>query len=142
MPWPALVLHFQNAASQPSRGMEITGYVTTFALGIYGGFFSGGYVTFLTAAFVALFGMTFIQAVSTTKVVNLFSSLVATLIFMWRGLVDYRLGILLGIIMFAGALIGGRVALSLSNTWLRRIFLTAVIALALKMLLYDLFQHN
>jgi uncharacterized membrane protein YfcA len=103
---------------------EITGYAVTFVLGIYGGFFSGGYVTILTVAFIALFGMTFLQAVVTTKMVNIFSSLVATLIFMWQGLVDYRLGILMGIVMFTGGLIGGRVALKLSNIWLRRIFLT------------------
>jgi len=127
---------------QPSRGREITGYGATFVLGVYGGFFSGGYVTLLTAAFVALFGMTFMQAISTTKVANIFSSLVATLIFAWRGLVDYRLGIVMGVVMFAGAFIGGRVALRLSNAWLRRIFLTAVIALALKTLLYDLLLHK
>ena len=48
----------------------ITGYAATFLLAIYGGFFSGGYVTMLTAAFVLLFGMTFLQAVATTKVIN------------------------------------------------------------------------
>jgi hypothetical protein len=122
---------------QASRGAEMAGYAATLALGVYGGFFSGGYVTLLTAAFVALFGMTFVQAVSTTKLVNAFSSLVATLIFMWRGLVDYKLGILLGIIMFVGALIGGHITVRLSNLWLRRIFLAAVVALALKTLLYD-----
>jgi uncharacterized membrane protein YfcA len=132
----------RSTECEPSRGREITGYGVTFVLGVYGGFFSGGYVTLLTAAFVALFGMTFMQAISTTKVVNIFSSLVATLIFTWRGLVDYRLGIVMGVVMFAGALIGGRVALRLSNAWLRRIFLTAVIALALKTLLYDLLPHN
>jgi hypothetical protein len=36
-----------------SRGVEVTGYVPTFLLGIYGGLFSGGYVTLLTALFVA-----------------------------------------------------------------------------------------
>jgi hypothetical protein len=61
---------------------------------------------------------------------------------MWKGLADYRLGILLGIVMFTGGLIGGRVALKLSNIWLRRVFLAAVVALALKTLLYDFFQHN
>jgi len=125
------------AERQGSRGAEVAGYVATFFLGIYGGFFSGGYVTLLTAAFVALFGMTFVQAVATTKLVNAFSSLVATLIFIWRGLVDYRLGILLGIIMFVGAFIGGHITVRLSNLWLRRIFLAAVVALALKTLFYD-----
>ncbi len=127
------------AGRQISTGMEITGYIVTFVLGVYGGFLSGGYVTLLTAAFALFFGMTFVQAVSTTKVVNVFSSLVATAIFMWYGLVDYKLGILLGITMFAGALIGGRLALRLNNLWIRRIFLTAVVFLALKILIYDLY---
>jgi len=124
-------------ALQASRGAERAGYAVTFVLGVYGGFFSGGYVTLLTAAFVALFGMTFVQAVSTTKLVNAFSSFVATLIFLWHGLVDYRLGMLLGIIMFVGALIGGHITVRVSNLWLRRVFLAAVVALALKILLYD-----
>jgi uncharacterized protein len=67
------------------------GYLLTFALAVYGGFFSGGYVTMLTAVFVILFAMTFVQAVATTKVINVFSSFVATLIFAWRGIVDYRI---------------------------------------------------
>ena len=125
------------AERKPSRGEEVAGYAATFVLGVYGGFFSGGYVTLLTAMCVALFGMTFLQAVATTKLLNLFSSLVATLIFMWRGLVDYRLGVLLGIVMFVGALGGGYITVRLSNLWLRRIFLVAVVALALKTLLYD-----
>jgi uncharacterized membrane protein YfcA len=66
-------------ALQASRRAESAGYAVTFVLGVYGGFFSGGYVTLLTAAFVALFGMTFVPAVSTTKLVNAFSSFVATL---------------------------------------------------------------
>jgi uncharacterized membrane protein YfcA len=115
----------------------MAGYLGTFALGVYGGFFSGGYVTLLTAAYVALFRMTFVEAVSMTKIINMFSSLVATLIFMWRGLIDYRLGILLGVTMFVGASLGGRIALKLSNVWLRRVFLAAVVLLALKTLLYD-----
>lgn len=121
---------------------EVIGYAVTFALAVYGGFFSGGYVTILTASFVAFFGLTYLEAVSTTKVVNVFSSLVATAIFMYRGLVDYRLGVILGVVMFVGAIIGGRVTLKLSSLWLRRIFLAAVVGLALKILLYGLFRPN
>ena len=122
----------------PSRASAAAGYAATFALGVYGGFFSGGYVTLLTAAYVALFGMTFVEAIGVTKLINVFSSLVATLVFMWRGLIDYRLGLILGAAMFVGALAGGRLTTRLSNLWLRRIFLAAVVALALKALLYDL----
>jgi len=121
----------QRPVSSASR---VTGYVATFVLAVYGGFFSGGYVTMLTAAFVLLFGVTFLQAVATTKVVNLFSSTVATLIFAWYGVVDYKLGLVLGLTMFLGAVIGGHVAMRLPAVWLRRVYLVAVVALAARML--------
>ena len=116
-----------------SAARQATGYVFTFALAVYGGLFSGGYVTMLTAVFVFFFGLGFLQSVATTKVVNVFSSLIAVLIFAHRGLVDYRLGMTLGIAMFFGAVIGGKVALRLPAVWLRRVFLVTVIGLAAKM---------
>jgi len=124
----------------PSAGAEIAGYILTFLLGIYGGFFSGGYVTVLTAMYVAVFRFTFIEAIATTKVMNLFSSAVATGVFMWHGLVSYRLGLILGATMFFGAMLGARFAIRIGNLWLRRIFLTAVWALGLKTLIFDVWD--
>ena len=70
----------------------------------------------------------------------MFSSAVATLIFAWHGVVDYKLGIILGVTMFLGALVGSHTTLRIGPVWLRRIFLAAVIGLALKMISV-LFQH-
>ena len=132
----------QDTAGTPSASAEFACYVLTFLLGIYGGFFSGGYVTILTAVYVALFRMSFVQAIATTKVVNVFSSAVATGIFIGHGVVDYRLGAILGIAMFVGALFGARFAVRIGERWLRRIFLTAVWALGLKALLFDIFARD
>jgi uncharacterized membrane protein YfcA len=122
----------------PSASREMIGYVSTFILGIYGGFFSGGYVTILTAVFVAAFGFSFNEAIAMTKVLNIVSSAIATAIFMWRGLIDYKLGLILGVVMFLGATIGARFVMRLAENWLRRIFLAAVWILGLKALLFDL----
>ena len=116
-----------------SGARRMTGYALTFALAVYGGVFSGGYVTMLTAVFVFCFGLSFVQSVATTKVINGVSSVIAVAIFARRALVDYRLGIILGLAMLVGAVIGGKVALHLPPVWLRRIFLVAVIALAAMM---------
>jgi uncharacterized protein len=121
-----------------SPGREMIGYILTFILGIYGGFFSGGYVTILTALFVAAFGSSFREAIATTKLLNIVSSAIATAIFMWRGLIDYRLGIILGVAMFLGATLGARFVVRLAEKWLRRIFLAAVWILGLKALLFDM----
>ena len=121
---------------EPRRHSVPLTYALVFLLGIYGGLFSGGYVTVLTAVCVGIYGMRYGEAVASTKLINVFSSAIATLIFMWQGLVDYKLGLILGVTMFAGAYIGAHFVTKLNDIWLRRIFLTTVLLLAIKTL-YD-----
>ena len=122
--------------SAVSRGALVLTYILTFLLGIYGGLYSGGYVTILTAVCVAFFGMTFSEAVASTKFINIFSSTVATVVFVWQNLIDYKLGIILAVTMFVGAYIGAHYVTRLNDLWLKRIFLTTVFLLALKTI-YD-----
>ena len=110
-------------AKTVSAGYKILTFVLTFLLGIYGGLYSGGYVTILTATLVAFFGMTYSEAVANTKFINVFSSLIATIVFMWQGLVDYKLGLILGVTMFLGAYAGAHFVIKLNDIWIRRIFL-------------------
>lgn len=123
----------EKAKAVSSASMILT-VVLTFLLGIYGGLYSGGYVTILTATLVAFFGMTYSGAVANTKFINVFSSLIATLVFMWQGLVDYKLGLVLGVTMFIGAYAGAHFVTKLNDVWIRRIFLAAVVLLAIKTL--------
>jgi uncharacterized membrane protein YfcA len=125
------------ATGAAARVSVMTGYGLTFLLGVYGGFFSGGYVAMLMTVMIACFRMTFLEAVAVTKVLNLFSSLVATAVFAVRGLIDWKLGLVLGMASFVGATVGAVVARRLDNRLLRRVFLTAIIAMAAKTLLYD-----
>ncbi len=118
-----------------SRGLLIITYVLTFLLGIYGGLYSGGYVTVLTSTLVAFFGLTFTEAVASTKLINVFSSSIASLIFMWQGLVDYRLGAILGVTMFVAAYVGAYTVTKLNDVWLKRIFIGTVLILAAKTVL-------
>ncbi len=113
-------------------GALIFAYVLTFVLGIYGGLYSGGYVTLLTATCVAFLGMTFTEAVASTKLINVFSSSVASVIFMWQGLVDYKLGAILAVTMFVAAYVGAKTVTRINDLWLRRIFLFTVLILAAK----------
>lgn len=66
--------------------------------------------------------MSYAESVGTTKLVNLFSSLVATAVFIWQGLVDYRLGLILGLTMFVGAFAGASLAVQINEKRLRQIF--------------------
>lgn len=122
----------------PGRYALPVTYILAFLLGVYGGFYSGGYVTMLTAVCVGIYGMTYGSAVAATKLINLFSCAIAAVIFMWQGLVDYKIGALLAIVMFAGGYVGAHFATKMDDILLRRIFLVAVLLLAMKTL-YDLF---
>jgi uncharacterized membrane protein YfcA len=73
---------------------------------------------------VALFRLSFIEAVVTTKLLNI--SCFDGRVYLAHELADYRLGLILGAAMFVGAFIGARLAVRISNEWLRRVFLTAV----------------
>jgi uncharacterized membrane protein YfcA len=128
-----------DESESPSMAPLVLTYILVFVLGIYGGLYSGGYVTVLTAVVVAFFGMTFSEAVASTKLINVFSSLIATVVFAWQGLIDYRLGVILGITMFAGAYVGAHYANKMNDLWLRRIFLATVFLLAIKTV-FDLFR--
>lgn len=114
--------------------LSAIGLGATFLLAIYGGLYSGGYVTVLTAAFVAFFGMSYGGAIAATKLVNVFSSGIATLVFMWQGLVDYKLGAVLGVTMFVGAYAGAYFVTKMNEAWLRGIFLATVLLLAVKLI--------
>lgn len=110
------------AIAEISNRARILTFVLTFLLGIYGGLYSGGYVTVLTAMLVAFFGMTFTESIASTKLINVFSSLIATIIFMWQGLVDYKLGAILAVVMFAGAYVGAKTVTKLNDIWLKEFF--------------------
>jgi len=130
-----LVRHDKRVgANAPSAHATLLTYVLAFLLGVYGGLFSGGYVTVLTAVLVGFAGMHYGEAVASTKLINVFSSSVATAVFMWQGLVDYRLGIVLGLTMFVGAYVGAHYVTKINDIWIRRIFLAAVVLLAIKTL--------
>lgn len=130
------------AKSEPSAvadgfsASQTIAYVLAFLLAIYGGLYSGGYVTVLTTVFVGFLGMTFTEAIAGTKFINVFSSLIAAIIFMWQGLVDFRLGLILAVVMFVGAYIGAHTVTKLNDIWLKRIFLFTILLLALKTI-YD-----
>ncbi len=109
-------------------------YVLTFLLGIYGGVFSGGYVTMLTVVLVAFYGFSIVESIAGTKLINVFSSGIATLIFASQGLIDYRIGLILAATMFLGAYMGARIAVRIREVWLKRIFLASVVFLAFKTL--------
>jgi len=135
---PLVLLHGRTRSATvlpPSARLVFLGHLATFVLGIYGGFFSGGYVTLLSLAFLSFYRMAPLSVVATTKLANVISSAVASMIFLEQGLVDLPIAVLLGAVMFAGGFLGGRLAGRLKEIWLRALFIVGLAALAIKLAL-------
>ena len=111
------------------------GYFAMFLLAIYGGFFSGGYVTLLIAACVFFFRYSFLRAIVMARLMNVGSSLIATSIFAWHGAIDWKLAGITGAAAFAGGIAGAGLAGRISERLLRFVFMGAVAVLALTSLL-------
>ena len=71
----------ESKSAEVGRGRMLFTLLLGFLLAIYGGFYSGGYMTVLTAVLVAFAGMSFSEAIAGTKYLNLFSSSIATALF-------------------------------------------------------------
>jgi hypothetical protein len=118
------------------------GFVLAFALGIYGGLFSGGYTTLMTVVGVSCFGLRMLESVAIMKPVNLVSCAAACVVFILAHLIDWRVGIPLAIANFAGGYWGAHLAVRSSERRVRAIFLVTVACLALKLLAYDVVYRS
>lgn len=137
-----IILFNKNVGMRPMQerlsGKKLAaGSLLIFLLGVYGGFFSGGYVTLLSVVLLLLFGWDFLSVAFATKVLNVFSSSVACVFFYTHGLIDFSVGIPLACSMSLGALLGAKLAIKKGNFWVRNVFLCAVALLALKLLFFD-----
>jgi hypothetical protein len=101
-------------------------------LGFYDGFFGPGAGSFLIFAFVGVFGMDFLTASATAKVVNFGSGVAALGYFAGTGQVRWGLGLAMGAALMTGAALGSRAAVRGGVRFVRPFFLAVVTALIVK----------
>lgn len=109
-------------------------------MGFYDGFFGPGTGSFLIFAFVRFFGMDFLRASGTAKVVNLATNAAALSYFVPTGNVIWLVGGLMALANMAGAQLGARAALRHGSGFVRWIFLMIASVLAIKFA-YDTFAY-
>jgi uncharacterized membrane protein YfcA len=124
---------FGEAALAPTRLRLAVGFVAVTILGVYGGLFSGGYTTLLTFTCVVALGMPLMQTVGTTKLVNLASCAVASAVFVYAGLVDYRVAVPASLASFVGGWAGAQLAIRRGEKFVRGLFVITVLAMAVKL---------
>jgi uncharacterized membrane protein YfcA len=108
-------------------------------IGFYDGFFGPGTGSFLTFAFIGLFGFDFLNAAASARVVNFATNLSAMLYFAATGNILYQVALPMAVCNITGSLIGSRMAVTKGSQFVRGFFLIVVSALILKFA-YDLLK--
>lgn len=103
-------------------------------VGGYIGIIGGGGATLIIFLLVLIYGLSFHDAVANQKAVTLPISIVATLVFIYQGLIDYKIGIPLFIVNLIGGWIGASLILKFKTAWLKRILVPITVALAIKLI--------
>jgi uncharacterized membrane protein YfcA len=132
-----IALHRKSAPVEPTPRRRLAGYIGTTVLGVYGGFFSGGYTTLMTVLCVVCFGLTMMESIAVTKPVNLVSCAAASVVFFAGGLIDMRIGLPLAGANLVGGWLGAHAALKGGDRFVRALFLLTVAALAIKLVVWD-----
>lgn len=102
------------------------------AIGLYDGFFGPGTGSFLVFLFVRVFGLDFLHASASAKIVNAASNLAAILLFGLTGKILWLLGLAMAVCNVAGAQVGSHLAIRHGSGFVRAVFITVVYCLIAK----------
>ncbi|MFC2175201.1 sulfite exporter TauE/SafE family protein [archaeon] len=112
------------------------GYLLSFFVGGWGGFFGGGYGILARYVFTIVLGLPFLNAVATSLIAGLGIVVTSLAVFALAGVIQWDIGIAMGIGFLLGGFAGPRIAIKKGDAWVRRLFIAFVIASAVKLLLF------
>jgi uncharacterized membrane protein YfcA len=120
-------------AAEPRPGRHSSALVGL-SLGFYDGFAGPGAGAFWTTAGLWLFKLDLVRASGVARFMNLVSNAVSLATFSLLGLVDWSIGLAMGVSLMVGAHIGAHSAIRFGARFIRPVFVTIVLALAAKLI--------
>jgi len=108
--------------------------LVTLCIGAYDGFGPGTGIFFMVA-FVSLRGMTLLNATYSTKVLNFASNLGSLLTFINLGLVNWNIGLLMGVGQIIGAYIGSNLTLKKGATIIKPTLIVVSLLMSISILI-------
>lgn len=104
------------------------------AVGLYDGLFGPGTGSFLMLAFVTLAGYGVLKATAHTKLLNFASNIGGFVVFAAVGVIDWKIGLIMGVAQFLGARIGASLAIRVGARLIKPLLVVVCVALAVKLL--------
>lgn len=126
----------QAVTERPRRPLDgWMGAGVGLSIGLYDGFFGPGTGSFLIFAFIRLFGMDFLRATASAKVVNCATNLSAIVFFASHGPILWGIGLAMAACNMIGGQVGTILALRQGSGFIRKVFLVVVVILIAKLAL-------
>lgn len=104
------------------------------AIGFYDGIFGPGTGSFFMLAFVSLAGFGLLKATAHTKWLNFASNFGAFIVFAYSGVIDWKIGLMMGVSQFFGARTGASFAMKNGAKIIKPLLVTVCVALAVRLL--------
>ena len=118
---------------EPRPGDLWRGALFGLVIGFYDGFFGPGTGSFLIFGFVRLFGMDFLRASASAKLINVATNVSAISFFASHGPLLWTVGLVMAACNLAGAQVGTLIALRRGSGFVRQAFLVVVSVLIAKL---------
>jgi uncharacterized membrane protein YfcA len=102
-------------------------------LGFYDGFAGPGTGAFWTVSTMAIYRMNLLLSCGLARTMNFVSNFCSLIAFMALGHINYMLGICMGLCLMVGAYIGAHSAIKFGGRFIRPVFITVVLAIAIQL---------
>ncbi|MCW8327599.1 TSUP family transporter [Photobacterium sp. SDRW27] len=118
---------------KPCRRLTRKQWLQGTSLGFYDGLAGPGTGAFWTVSNMALYRLDILMASGLSKAMNFTSNLTSLITFAVLGHINFALGLTMGVCLMLGAFIGAHSAIRFGAKFIRPVFVTVVIVLAVKL---------
>ncbi|HSG48838.1 MAG TPA: sulfite exporter TauE/SafE family protein [Longimicrobiales bacterium] len=122
----------RQAGPPEGRLARVLVFLGFFAVGVFGGFIQAG-VGFIILAVVSAAGLDLVRGNAVKVTLVLVFTPLALAGFAMNGMVDWALGLSLGVGNFLGGLLGVRLNVRKGSSWVRRVVVVTVLAFAVRL---------
>ena len=123
----------QGGTENLSPSRKIIGMLVFFFIGVYGGFIQAGVGFIIIAALTLTNGFDLVRTNAIKVFVIFFYTIIALIVFVWNGNVNWYLGLTLAVGNATGAWIGSRWAVAKGDKWIRVVLVVTVLAFAIRL---------
>jgi uncharacterized protein len=110
---------------------DIVSFILGFFVGSYLGIIGGGGATIIILLLSLIYGLGIHDAIASQKAITICTTVISTSVFIYQGLIDYKLGIPLLLANLFGGWVGAGLLFKFKANWLKSVIIPVVMAMGM-----------